>query len=523
MEDKSQFYQLLKSVRRQLLIKRTAVEIHYWLLAASVFSVLLLLAARVLVIPFYHEMLWIGCLLLLPIFVFRIWRNRPGWREAAQLFNAYIPEDRVITALSFIAEDGMLQKLQLAEALTLMKKEQHRVLARKKGYLLPKWLLIAAVFICLSALLNFLPNQNQQLAAKKETEMAIMKKVEKKLEEKAKKEQSKEMKKALEKARELMTKTSNPKEALSALAKQKKELELKALKEQEKQENFQAWQQELKNTNLNKLAAALEAKDDKNIQKELEQLNKKYGSLNESQKRALSRMSGSDKKLSEKELAELTKKISEALNSENKLTELAEAKAALGEAAKSLQSEMLANGIQSEQLAVSPSSQPEGGKSNGQNNKNDKPSSASNGSGQGHQPSGNGSPGNGSQGNGNGSGNGNGAGTGQGSGNGAGAGTGNGGGSGAGLGQGSRQLLTIPEKLAGKNNLETDSGMIGKGSPTEQFAGNGPILKGQLRSYQEVYGNYADAYRKSTDRVKLPADLEEIVKNYFLLLDPNKE
>ncbi|ETI66934.1 hypothetical protein [Neobacillus vireti] len=516
MEDKSQFYQLLKPVLRQLLIKRTAVEIHYWLLAASVFSVLLLLAARVLVIPFYHEVLWSGCFLLLPVFVFRIWRNQPGWREAAQLFNAYIPEDRVITALSFLDEEGMLQKLQLAEAITLMKKEQHRVLARKKGYFSPKWLLIAAVFFCLTALLNFLHNQNLQLAAKKETEMAIMKKVEKKLEEKAKKEQNKEVKKALEKAQELMIKTSNPKEALSALAKQKKELELKALKEQEKQENFQAWLQELKNSDLNKLAAALETKDSKNIQKELEQLNKKYSSLTESQKRALSRMSGSDKKLSEKEVAELTKKISEALNSENKLTELAEAKAALGEAANSLQSEMLANGIQSEQLAVNPSSQSEGGKSNSQNSKNGNPSSASNGSGQGQQPSGKESQGNGSQGNGNGSGNGNGTGAGKGSGTGA-------GGAGAGLGPGSRQLLTIPEKLAGKNNLETDSGKIGKGRPTEQYEGNGPILKGQLRSYQEVYGNYADVYRKSTDRVKLPADLEEIVKNYFLLLDPNKE
>ncbi|MFF2449849.1 hypothetical protein ACFVSW_22665 [Neobacillus sp. NPDC058068] len=526
MEDKSQFYQLLKPVRRQLLIKRTVVEFHYWILAASIFSVLLLVAARVVVIPFYQEMLWIGCLLLLPIVVFRIWRNRPGWREAAQLFNAYIPEDRVITALSFLDEEGMLQKLQLAEALTLMKKEQHRVLARKKGYFSPKWLLMAAVFICLSALLNFLPNQNLQLAAKKETEMAIMKKVEKKLEEKAKKEQNKEAKKALEKAQELMTKTSTPKEALASIAKQKKELELKALKEQEKQENFQAWQQELKNTNLNKLAAALEAKDSKNIQKELEQLNKKFDSLTESQKKALSRMSGSDKKLSEKEIAELAKKISEALNSENTLKELAEAKAALSEAANSLQSEMLANGIQSEQLAVNPSNQFDGGKLNSQNSKNGNPSNPSNGNSQGHEPSGNGSQGNGSQGDGNGSGNGSGAGAGKGSGTGAGgAGTGNGsgGGGGAGLGPGSRQLLTIPEKLAGKNNLETDSGMIGKGSPTEQYAGNGPILKGQLRSYQEVYGNYADAYRKSTDRVKLPSDLEEIVKNYFLLLDPNKE
>jgi hypothetical protein len=520
MEDKSEFYQLLNPVRKQLLIKRTFVEIHYWILAASVFSVLLLMAARLFIIPFYHEMVWTGCFLLLPLFVFRIWRNRPGWREAAQLFNTYIPEDRVITALFFIAEEGMLQKLQLAEANTLMKKEQQRVLVRKKSYFLPKWLFVAAVFVSLSVLLNYLPSHNLQLAAKKETELAVMKKVEKKLEEKAKKEQNTETKKVLEKAREIMTKTPTPKEALLALAKQKKELELKALKEQEKQESFKAWQQELKSAELNKLAAALEAKDSKKIKKELEQLTKKYDSLTESQKKALSKLSGSDKKLSEKELAALAKKISEALNSDNEMKELADAQVALGEAADNLQNEMLAKGLPSNQPALNPSNQSAGAKTNSQNSKNGDPSSGSNGSNQGKQSSG---KGNGSQGNGNGSGSGNGAGTGQGSGSGTGTGSGSGNGSGAGLGAGSRQLLTIPEKLAGKNNLETDAGTIGKGSPTEQFAGNGPILKGQLRSYQEVYGNYADAYRKSTDRVKLPSDLEEIVKNYYLLLDPNKE
>ncbi|CAH2713285.1 hypothetical protein BACCIP111895_00420 [Neobacillus rhizosphaerae] len=522
MEEKRQFYQLLKPVRRQLLIKRSFVQFHYWLLAASVFTVLLLLAARLFVIPFYHEMVWYGCFLLLILFIFLIWRSRPGWREAAQLFNTYIPEDRVITALFFIDDDGVLKKLQLAEAITLMKKEQQHVLARKKGYFLPKWLFIAAVFAFLSILLNYFPNHNLQLAAKKETEIAVMKKVEKKLEEKAKKEQNPEVKKMLEKAKEIMTKNPTTEDALLDLAKQKKELELKALKEQEKQENLKAWQQELKNADLNKLAAALEAKDNKKIKKELEQLTQKYDSLTESQKKALSKLSGSDKKLSEKELAVLAKKISDALNSDNAMKELADAQAALGEASDNLQNEMLASGLQSNQLALNPPTQSAGGKTTSPNSKNENPTSTPKGSDQGKQSSKNGAQGN-AAGNGNGAGNGAGIGNGNGSGSGTGTGSGNGNGRGAGLGAGSRQLLTIPEKLAGKNNLESDSGTIGKGSPTEQFVGNGPILKGQLRSYQEVYGNYAAAYRNSTDRVKLPSDLEAIVKNYFLLLDPNKE
>ncbi|MEH7106932.1 hypothetical protein V7083_04040, partial [Bacillus sp. JJ1764] len=74
-----------------------------------------------------------------------------------------------------------------------------------------------------------------------------------------------------------------------------------------------------------------------------------------------------------------------------------------------------------------------------------------------------------------------------------------------------------------KTNLETDSGNLGQGSPSQQFSGNGPVLRGQIRSYQEVYGQYMDTYWNSTDRVTLPSDLEEIVKSYFTTIDPNKE
>jgi len=525
MEDKKLFIKLLQPLRRQLLLKRIFIEFHYWILAASAFSVMILTAARIFAIPFFHEIIWYGCFMILLVFVFRTWRNQPGHREAAKLFNTYIPDDRVITAFSFLDDEGKLQKLQLAEALPYMKKEQHHVLARKKSYIMPKWLFIAVVLICISAILNYYPNQNLQLAVKKETEMKVLKKVEKKLEEKAKKENNAETKKALEKAQEIMAKNSDPKETLLALAKQKKELELKALKQQENLENFKAWQQELKNAELSKLAAALEKKDIDKIKKELEQLTKKYDSLTESERKALSKLTGSDQKLSEKDIAELTKQISEALNADNKMNELANAQAALGEIEENLQNELLANGLQSKQIALNHSNQSAGGKKNSQNSKNGNPSTGSQGSNQGNQSAGNGSQGNGSKGNGNGSGSGNGSGTGQGSGSGTGtdSGGGTGSGSGAGLGTGSRQLLTIPEKIGGKNNLETDTGNIGKGSPAEQFSGNGLILKGQLRSYQEVYGNYTDAYRKSTDRVKLPSDLEEIVKNYYLLLDPNKE
>ncbi|QCJ42033.1 hypothetical protein FAY30_09050 [Bacillus sp. S3] len=524
MEDKQLYFQLLKPIRRQLLRNRIITELHYWLLTVLAFSVLILSAARIVVIPYYHEMIWYGGFFMLLVFVFRCWRSQPGYREAASLFNDYIPDDRVITAFSFIDDDGMLQKLQLAEALTFMKKEQHHVLSRKKHEVRPKWLLMAVLLLGLAILLQYFPNQNLQLAVVKETESKIVKKAVKKLGEKIDKEKNEEKKKALQQAQEIIAKSPELKKAVEELEKQKKELELKALKQKEQLEKLHSLQQELKNMDVSQLAAALNEEDMKKIKKELERFNQKFDSLSESEKQAFSKLSGLNRQLSEKELAELTKKISEALNSENVMNQLADAQAALGEAAESLQTEMLRNGLQPQQVALNSPTQSNGGQTNKQNGKNGSSKTGSQGGGQGKQSAGNGSQGIGNAtGSGNGSGQGTGSGNGNGSGQGTGSGKGTGSGSGAGLGQGSRQLLTIPEKAAGKDNLETDTGAIGNGSPSEQYEGNGPILKGQLRSYQEVYGTYAEAYRNSTDRVKLPSDLEEIVKNYFLLLDPNKE
>jgi hypothetical protein len=84
-------------------------------------------------------------------------------------------------------------------------------------------------------------------------------------------------------------------------------------------------------------------------------------------------------------------------------------------------------------------------------------------------------------------------------------------------------MLTIPERLQGGTNVETDNGNIGEGAPGQQSEGSGPILKGTIRPYSEVFQSYEQAYRQSTERVDLPADLGDIVKNYFSTIDPNKE
>jgi hypothetical protein len=524
MEEKKVFYQLLKPVRRQLIILEISREFHYWLTTSFAFAVLLLAVARMMAFPFYHRFIWGGCLLLLLVHGIRVWRRVPDWKRAALLFNLYVPDDRVTTALSFIDSDGIIEKLQLKETLSNMKREQQRVLTRKKNFLLAKWLLIALLLGCTAVLLSSLPNDNLQLATKKETETKVMKKVKKELAKKTEREQNSEEKKVLQQAQEIITKYPEPKKAFEELAKQKKELELKTLKAQEKQETLKAWQHELKNNDLAKLAAALEAQDIEKIMDELERLNKNFSSLTVAQKQAIAKMSGMNKTLTERELAELAKKISEVLNSETNQKQLLAAQSAIEAVQNDILSELAANGLPTNQLA---SSQATGNTKAGQSVTNGQSQTGSPGKSQGQQGTNNGSKSgtgsSGQSGNGTGSGNGSASGSGSGSGSGQGSGTGTGTGNGAGFGAGSRQLLTVPEKQAGEDNLETDTGSLSGGSPAEQYQGNGPVLPGQLRPYQEVYSSYLDAYRNSQDRVKLPADLEEIVKNYFLSLDPNRE
>ena len=172
-----------------------------------------------------------------------------------------------------------------------------------------------------------------------------------------------------------------------------------------------------------------------------------------------------------------------------------------------MQSQMKENGMQPTQIAFAPTSQ-----SSNQNNGNV--------GGQGQNNNANQQGQNPNSGNGTDTGNGNGTGSGNRSSSSNGTGTV---GLGAGIGQGSRELLTIPQRLNGKTNMEIDNGMLGEGQANAQSDGNGPVLKGSIRPYTEVYRQYEQAYRQSTDRYKYPADLEEIVKSYFTNIDPNKE
>lgn len=526
MDDRDQFLSLLKPVRRQLVIEIIIKEGQLLLCLIGALSFFLLLLGQLFVIPFLLRYLLIGTVFILVFVMYRIWIARPSWHDAAVVFNQYVQDDRVVTALSFLHEEGIMQKLQLADSIHYMKKAQAAVLKRKKALMNRKSLSIGMVLWSATILLFFFPSEKIELAKKKETAIKIVKEAEKKLEQKIKAEKDPEIKKVLVEAKKEIGQKADPEEALQELKKHEKELQLKELKAKEKQQQLADWKQELQKTGLSQLATALETKEIAKVEEELKKLNKDFLKLTDEQKQALSKWSQQQGQLTDEQLEQLKKQLAEALQSEEFMKQLAATQQNLNSVSQSMQQQMAANGIPSTQLAQSSSPSNQTNQNPSQNQGSQTNSNNPNGQNQGNQP-GNSTSGNSGNGKGNGSGNGNGSGkgngSGSGSGSGGGSGSGSGSGSGAGTGMGSRDFLTVPEYLKGKGQTEVDSGPLGQGSPNEQTAGTGPVINGQLRPYQEVFSQYQNSYRESTERLRLPSELEEIVKNYFTNLDPNKE
>lgn len=115
-----------------------------------------------------------------------------------------------------------------------------------------------------------------------------------------------------------------------------------------------------------------------------------------------------------------------------------------------------------------------------------------------------------------------GAGQGQSQGAGAGSGAGQGVGDGAGTGQGNRELLTAPSRLGGEGAVEVDRGNLGSGQASGEQEGAVPAERGTARPYADLVGDYSESYFTSADRIGLPADLQQVVEQYFTSVESNE-
>jgi len=105
-----------------------------------------------------------------------------------------------------------------------------------------------------------------------------------------------------------------------------------------------------------------------------------------------------------------------------------------------------------------------------------------------------------------------------------GAGAGTQGGAGAGTGAGSRGLVSTPrERTGGGGGTVVDNGPLGGGSGGETSpAGSAPGVDGDLRPYEDVYADYAAEASASLNRSELPQNVQNLVRDYFLQIQPQR-
>ncbi|MFD2045784.1 hypothetical protein ACFSTA_13670 [Ornithinibacillus salinisoli] len=525
MDEKQQFIRLLKVTKRKLIMNQAIRSIHVGLLIMAIAIVLMTLLARmVVIVHLLEKMLFLSTFILLITIVYIIIK-RPTNRSAANLFDEYVRDDRVITALNYLYDESAISHLQRRDAIVHMNKVKITIEHEKSKVFYWKQLIFVLFLFSVSIGSLLLPNEVMQTAEQLELDEEIVEKAKGEIEKLVEEDN-----KVDEIQKELLEETQDVKESEELLEKLLKQEE-KLVKEKVNALNEENKLKELANgvNELQELSSALEQLDTEKLNDALNKLmENELSALSEQQQKALEELIsavtnqeiGNLSELSQEQLNEIMSALGNQLGAmienANSIPQLTNLQEQVQNIASTLNENRNANGLSnSNELAFGSSSQ-----SNNQHSENPSDNNGSSSQGQG-QSSGDGNGSGSGNGDGNGSGNGSGNGNGSGSGNGSGNGSGSNG-NGAGFGQGSREL-TIPEEIEGENTIETDNGELGEGNSEQQTAPNAPILKGSIRSYDEVYGNYEKAYRNGIERMDLPTYLEDVVKGYFSDLDPRGE
>ncbi|HEY4553106.1 MAG TPA: hypothetical protein VIG80_07910 [Bacillaceae bacterium] len=515
MDINNRFIRLLKRVKRQLFMERAAKQIQLALLYCGCLSAVLALAARLTPIVYLEYYAAGAMFMFLLTALYSLWKEKPDSREAASLYDSYAGEDRVATALSFLDKKEAIYELQRKEALARMMKVEESVQLRKRTFIRPLILAAAILAWSISAVSLMNPNGNMETAEKKEKEMELVKKTGQKIKRLSDKEKLDRAKKTLQEMGSDLQKAETSQELLKELAKKDRQLELKKLQANEAKATMEQTIENLRSSGLDSLADALAKQDGKAVEQDLKQQDDK-------QRNKLESLVNEGRHLSESDLSALAQEWTNAMKAEETVQGMAAAQDKLRQVSRELMKDMEKLGIRPGTKVAQNRTSSDGrqnGDGKGADPQNGRQAGQSNDSGHGQ---GNGSKAGSSAQRRNGSGSdtssradseGGGAGTGKGMGP---------AGNGAGKDMGSREL-TIPEKLAGKSNVEHDRGTLGSGAPSEQMDADGPILRGNVRPYEEVYGQYEKAYRESSSRMQLPMELESIVKQYFSRINPDRE
>jgi hypothetical protein len=487
-----QFLQLLRQIRKKLWVNQLWYYIQLLLVYAGVFALCIVSIAALVVIPYWERILWVGCASIFIGVAILFYRGRATLKDSASTYDVFVEDNRVTAAYSSLHSGHALSSLVVHDALKKMKRAHPEVLNHRKKKIKPSFLLSSGILMLLSLLIFTQWDDSFQEANRIEKEKKIIADSNKRITEQAKKKENASIKKKLLRENEELEKVKEATKRYDEIIKKVKELELQKKSIEKQNEKLQEAKKKIADVeNINK---ALQEKNSDKLQRAFNQMTK------EQRDQLLMALKSQDIA----SLEELSEIMKESDNAEEQLDQLAKLQDELKNEA-----DLLKNAIgQSDTTGSEPLAQNSGKATSNQANSksqgNKDPSSPSNGNQPGNSTSN--SPGQG--------GNGNGAGTGNGSSPGA--------GNGAGKGQGSREMLSVPEKIKGQNHIERDTGKLGEGEQGERFESNGPVQKGTIRPYEEVYQDYYSSYRKSSDRSTIPKDLENIVQSYFSEIDPGE-
>ncbi len=533
MNEKNQFLKLVNEVKHNLLKYYFFRFFQYALFYIAVASFFIAMVARWVIIQRLD--LWLfGVSILLFAGVFIYWyQKRPTSNEAAIVFDQEVKENRVVTTFSFLTDSRELARLQRLETIALMKQVKQEVLRKQKFMFYWKELSVAVLLSC-GTILSFLYPSEPMLAAKNlQTNKELLEELQEELadsEEKLDDHEKKELKKKLEQLKEQLKEVQLAEEGLQELLLTEAQLEEMKLELEIKEQQLNQITEQMEQQGLNELAQALKELNEAALQEALEQLtDEQKQALLEINKALTGKELGSLEQLTAEELAKAFEQLEESLQQliEENLTleSLSELQQQLQQAALSLNTGMANAGLKANQsLTFSQRQAKKSTSASGQASGQQGEGQTSAQQGEGSATSNNGNSANQAQG---GNGSGSGQGTGGGSGTGAGSGTGgNGsgqGGQGAGTGQGSRELVTVPNRLQGETSIEIDQGELGDGNGEKQQSEQAPVLKGSIRPYQEVVGHYEKSFRDSMNRMQLPRHLEGVVRDYFSELNLEQE
>lgn len=554
---------LLAPIQKQLGLRVWVQQLTVMSLLGMGGSLVLLLLARILPIPFYQ---WIA--LVLPVLfaiagLIRALWLRPTWLQCAQVADGNGLAQRAVTAWENQENQSRIAGMQREDALRHLRKNLPQIvesvriwpLVQKKVYAMSSLLVACVVLVAW-------PNpQDLRLTQMAEEKKAIAQ-VEKDVEA-IKQEvktnaaltdaQKKQLEEMLEQAKKALAKADDPAERQNALRAAEKQLEKLRDAQQQKQMALQALQRSLGNQEGTRaLADALGNKDREAMTEALKQMAKAMQSMPQKEREEIARELASAAEQMKKE-AEGTDDSQELKDIANQVAQAAEqaAQNQVPEAMTALENSLMQalTGMQQSEQAMLAATHAAASLSQSQMTLTTAGAQAGNagtgssgtgmaGAGQANPASGTpgnnptaaqpgASPGNqsgnGNGNNGGGQGNGNGNGSGNGAGNGAGkGGAGGGTGGGAGLGKGKHELVTIPSERVGKDNGPTDTvgGPLGSGPSQTQQSGNTQVSSGGTLPYEEVYGQYEQFARESMEKGSIPSDYQQIVKDYFSNIEP---